>query len=95
MSLRGYTQGAAEVFVVAALVGFVYAALGYPGFFGPGVPENLMHLLIGLFFAFFGFSRTDPATVRYFVGGMGILLLAGKGCSSWLTCRVTRAPSAR
>jgi hypothetical protein len=76
--LRGYTQGAAVVFVVA-LVGFVYAALGYPGFFGPGLAENLMHLLIGVLFAFFRFSRTDSTTVRYFVGGMGVLLLAGKG----------------
>ena len=81
MSLQSYTRGAAVVFVGAALVWFFYAAVGYPGFFGPGLAENLMHLLLGLLFAFFGFSRadTDDDALRYFVGGMGALLLAGKG----------------
>ncbi len=79
MSLRSYTRGAAVVFVVAALVGYVYAAVGYSGFFGPGAAENTMHLIIGLLFAFFGFSNSDDTAVRYFVGGMGVLLVAGKG----------------
>ncbi len=51
----------------------------HSGFFGPGVPENTMHLIIGLLFAFFGFSHSDDTAVRYFVGGMGVLLVAGKG----------------
>ncbi len=67
------------MFVVAALVGYVYAAVGYSGFFGPGVPENTMHLIVGLLFAVVGFSRVDATAIRYFVVGMGVLLVAGKG----------------
>lgn len=79
LSLRGYTQGAAVVFVVAALIGFVFGWAGYSGFLAPGFAENTMHLLLGLLFAFFGFSWSDTDAVRYFVGGMGVLLVAGKG----------------
>ena len=79
------------VVTLAALVGFVYASVGYPGFFGPGVPENLMHLIIGLLFAFFGFSRLDTAAIRHFVGAMGALLLVSKG--ALLVVNLLRAQS--
>ncbi len=81
MSLRRYTQGAAGIFIVAALIGFGFGWAGYfLGFLAPGLAENFMHLLLGLFFAFFGFSRSvDDQAIRYFVGGMGVLLVAGKG----------------
>ncbi len=78
MSLLGYVRLAAGVFVVVALVGF--ASAGYLSFYSPGFPENLMHLLIGLLFAYIGFSsRMDDDSARVFVGGMGVLLLLGKG----------------
>ena len=80
MSLRRYTQGAAGIFIAVALIGFGFGGSGYLGFLAPGLAENIMHLLLGLFFAFFGFSRSiDEHAIRYFVGGMGVLLVAGKG----------------
>ena len=79
MSLRSYTRVTSGVFIVVAVVGFVFSFVGYSGFFAPGFPENGMHLFLGLLFAFFGFSHSDDTAVRYFVGGMGVLLVAGKG----------------
>ncbi len=79
MSLRRYAQIAAVVFVVLGLAGFVFASVNYSGFFGPGVPENLMHLLVGLGFGYLGFWPWDAAAARTIAGGMGALLLVGKG----------------
>ena len=78
MSLRTYTRVAAAVFVFFGLVGFAASAVGYSGYFTPAVPENLMHVIVGLLYAYFGFWRTDHVTSRDFVGGMGVLLLLGK-----------------
>ena len=44
-----------------------------------GFAENFVYLLVGLLFAFFGSSLIDATAVRYFVGGMGVLLVAGEG----------------
>ena len=79
MSLRTYARVAAAVFVFFGLAGFAAGAVGYSGYFGPGTLENFMHVFVGLLFAYFGFWRTDHVTSRSFVGGMGVLLVVGKG----------------
>jgi hypothetical protein len=79
LSLPTYMRIAAVVFVVFGMVGFAVGWFGYSGFFGPGVAENGMHVGVGLLFAYFGFSRSPHANDRYFAGGVGVLLLLGKG----------------
>ncbi len=87
MTIRAYTRIAAVVFIGLGLAGFFFALLGYPGFFGPGAAENLMHLIVGLLFGFLGFSSAEASILRAFVGGMGVLLLLGKavlvGANLW------------
>ncbi len=63
MSLPTYMRIAAVVFVLFGAGGFAAGWFGYSGFFGPGVPENGMHVGVGLLFAYFGFSRSPTPTI--------------------------------
>ncbi len=80
MSLRRYALMVAVVFVILASAGFIFDTFfGRSVFFGPGVPEDLMHLGVGLIFGYLGFWVREATALRTLVGGMGGLLLGGKG----------------
>ncbi len=79
MSLRRYAQITAAVFIVLSLVGFLSAVFDLSGIFGLDVPVNVMHLFVGLIYGYVGFWANETAAVRTLMGGMGLLLLLGKG----------------
>jgi hypothetical protein len=79
VSLRRYAQIAAGVFIVLSLTGFIFAAFNLSGFFGPDLPANVMHLFVGLLYGYVGFWAGEAAPIRTLIGGMGALLLLGKG----------------
>ena len=80
MSLRRYAQIVAVVFVLLASAGFIFDAfLDRSTFFGPGVWEDFMHLSVALLFGYVGWGAREAATLRALIGGMGALLLLGKG----------------
>ncbi len=73
------------LWVYALLVGTVLLVLGLIGFsLVPSnaltFPENALHLAVGLIFCSGGLLLgNDPGSLGGFVGGMGFLLLLGKG----------------
>ena len=79
MSLRRYAQITAAVFIVLSLAGFLSAVFDLSGIFGLDVPVNVMHLFAGLIYSYVGFWRNETGAARTLVGGMGLLLLLGKG----------------
>jgi hypothetical protein len=80
VSLRRYAQIVAVVFVALASAGFIFDAFfDHATFFGPGVWEDFMHLSVGLIFGYVGWGAREAATLRALIGGMGALLLVGKG----------------
>lgn len=70
--LRAYALG----------VGFVLLTLGLVGFTSlphSTASESVLHLGIALLFFCGGLLLRDLGTLRTFLGGMGVLLLVGKG----------------
>ncbi len=66
----------------AAIVGILLllmALLGITGLIPTAFPADLFHASAGAFFAYLGFLQRDAQVVRQVVGGMGVLLVIGKG----------------
>lgn len=72
MSLRTYMRIVGVTLLILGLLGFS----SYPP--DPPPAENIMHLGVGVLFAYFGFFTRDIGATRLFVGGMGVLLLISK-----------------
>lgn len=70
--LRGYSLVVGAGLLVLGLVGLS----PFPP--SPPLPENILHLGTGGIFIGAGLAMDEPAHLRGFVGGMGVLLVLGK-----------------
>lgn len=70
--LRTYARAVGAGLLLFALAGFFYLPqLSFA--------ESLFHTAVGVMFVYLGFLQRDLTVVRDVVGGLGLLLLAGKG----------------
>lgn len=78
MVVRTYARIVGLILVVAGLGGLFYLPRL---FFIPDLSlgESCFHLATGTIFAYLGFFQPDEEVIRPVVGGLGVLLLLGKG----------------
>ena len=102
MTKRGYarrtsTSGvkAIRIRVYAAIVGILLLLVALLRITGPiptAFPADLFHASVGAFFALLGFLQRDAEALRQVIGGMGVLLVIGKGIILFILLAWGEAP---
>lgn len=75
MYVKMYAQIVGAVLILLGIVGLFLGDYFWAGGLNSHIIEDIIHLVIGLVFAYVGFATVDTATGRMIVGAMGIVLL--------------------